>query len=145
MKLTRFNPSVLGRVSDFDQWLRHPFAGVPAFGQFFGQLGEILPASVTGRLAADIHEDKENYIASFEVPGVKKEDTKVELHDRLLTVTVEKREKDGDNEQTFSLTRSISVPEDVRPDAITAKLEDGVLNVTLPKQEERKPRSIEVA
>ncbi len=144
MKLTRFNPSALGSVSDFDQWLRHPFAGMPALGQFFGQLGELLPASVTGRLAADVHEDANNYVATFEVPGIKKEDTKVELHDRLLTVSVEKKEKNGEAEQSYTLTRSISVPEAVQADAISAKLEDGLLTVTLPKQEERKPRTITV-
>lgn len=144
MKLTRFNPSILGRVSDFDEWLRQPFAGVPALGQLFGQLGDLLPSSMTGRLAADIHEDADNYYASFEVPGVKKDDVKVELNDRMLTVTVEKREKEGENERSFNLTRSISVPEAVRQDSIGARLDHGILTVTLPKQEERKPRAIEI-
>ncbi len=142
MKLTRYSPSFdLSRVSDFDQWLRNPFATLPAFGQL---LGEFLPGA-NAQLSADVHEDKDNYFARFEMPGVKKEDVKIELHDRLLTVTAEKRSKKEKAEQSFSLTRSISVPEGVKSDAISAKLEDGLLLVTLPKQENLKPRSIEIA
>lgn len=145
MKLTRFNPPALARVSDFDEWFRHPFAGFPSVGQFFGNLPEFLSAGGTGRLAADIHEDKDNYFAQFEVPGVKKEDVKVELNNQLLTVTVEKKEKTSEGEQSYTLTRSVSVPDGVKPDAILAKLENGVLNVTLPKAEHRKPKTIEIA
>jgi len=142
MKLTRYTPSFdLGRVADFDQWLRHPFASFPAVGQL---LGEFLPNG-SGRLATDVHEDQNNYYASFELPGVKKEDVKVEVHDRLLTVSADRREKEDDKEQSFSLSRSVSVPEGVRADAIAAKLEDGILTVTLPKQESRKPKLIEVS
>ncbi len=145
MKLTRFHPAQLARVSDFDEWFRHPFSGFPSIGQFFGNLPETLSAETPGRLAADIHEDKDNYFAQFEVPGVKKEDVKVELNNQLLTVTVEKKEKTADGEQSYTLTRSVSVPDGVRPDGIAAKLESGVLSVTLPKAEHRKPKNIEIA
>lgn len=145
MKLARFNPSALARVSDFDEWFRHPFAGFPPLGQFFGNLPEFMSAGSAGRLAADIHEDKDNYFAQFEVPGVKKEDVKVELNNQLLTVTVEKKDKSGDGEQSFTLTRSVSVPDGVKPEAIAAKLENGVLTVTLPKAEHRKPKTIEIS
>lgn len=143
MKLTRFSPSFdLGRVADFDQWLRHPFAGIPAVGHF---LNELLPASASGRLATDVHEDKDNFYARFELPGVKKEEVKVEVHDRLLTVSAERQVKEGEAEESFALSRSISVPEGIQGESISAKLEDGVLTVTLPKQEQRKPKVIEVS
>lgn len=142
MKFARFTPSFdLGRVADFDQWLRHPFAGFPAVGQL---LGEFLPG-VAGRLAADVYEDKDNYYARFELPGVKKEDVKVEVHDRRLTVSALRQVKNDGQEESESLSRSISVPESVRSDAIAAKMEDGILTVTLPKQEERKPKLIAVS
>ena len=73
---------------------------------------------------------------------MKKDDVKIELNNGLLTVSAEKREKNGDNESSFSLTRSVSVPDGVNADGIAAKLEDGILNVTLPKAENRKPRTI---
>lgn len=140
MKLIRYNSpfSSFGRVADFDDWFRNPFAGLPALSRFLGD-------SNSGSLATDIHEDKDNYLARFEVPGVKKEDVKIELNDRLLTVSVEKKEQNGTEESSFSYTRSISVPDSVKADAISAKLEDGMLTVTLPKSEERKPRNIELS
>ena len=72
-------------------------------------------------------------------------DAVLELNDRLLTVTVERKEKTGESESSYNSVRSISVPDSVKSDAILAKLEDGILTVTLPKSEERKPRHIEVA
>lgn len=143
MKLTRSNsPSSLGRVADFDEWFRHPFSGMPTLGQFFNTLSEALPNVTSDRLAVDVHEDKDNYYASFEVPGVKKEDVKIELNNGLLTVSAEKREKNADGESSFSVSRSVSVPDGVNADTIAAKLEDGILKVTLPKAEHRKPRTI---
>jgi HSP20 family protein len=136
--------SSLGRVTDFDEWFRHPFAGLPAFSRLLDWEG-MFGSQALGRLATDIHEDKDNYYATFEVPGVKKEDVKIELNDRLLTVTVDRKEKSGDSESSFTSTRSISVPDSVKSDGILAKLEDGILTVTLPKSEERKPRQIDVA
>lgn len=142
MKLIRSNPNSLNRVSDFDEWFRHPFAGLPSLGHFLGNLGEVFPGVTSDKLAVDVHEDKDNYFASFEVPGVKKQDVKIELQNGMLTVAAEKREQDGDNESSYSLTRSVSVPDGVNVEAIAAKLEDGILTVTLPKAEHRKPRSI---
>lgn len=143
MKILRSTPfSSLSRVADLDEWFRHPFAGAPSLGQLFNNLSEVLPNATGDRLAVDVHEDKDNYFASFEVPGVKKEDVKIELNNGLLTVSAEKREKNGDKETSFSMTRSVSVPEDVHAETISAKLENGILNVTLPKAEHRKPRTI---
>lgn len=107
-------------------------------------MGNFLGTNVPARLATDVYEDADNFYARFEIPGVKKEDVKLELRDRMLTVTAEKREKSGNDEQSYSLSRSVSVPDSVAEDRISAKLENGLLTVTLPKQEHRKPRTIEV-
>lgn len=146
MKLIRTNPvSGLARVSDFDDWFQNPFAGHPL--NLFRSLGwdKLLGSAENATLAADVHEDQENYYARFEMPGVKKEDVKIELKQNLLTVTAERKEKSGEEESSFSLSRSISVPDTVKADAIGARLEDGILTVTLPKAEERKPKNIQVS
>ncbi|OAI57905.1 hypothetical protein AYO49_06310 [Verrucomicrobiaceae bacterium SCGC AG-212-N21] len=146
MKLIRSNAplSSLARATDFDEWFRHPFAALPSLSRFFDWEGSFGNPAL-GRLPTDVHEDKDNYYATFEVPGVKKEDVKIELNDRLLTVTVTRKEKSGDNESSYTSARSISVPDSVKSDGILAKLEDGLLTVTLPKSEERKPRNIDVS
>ena len=144
MKLARYTPSLhLGRVADFGPWLRQPFAGLPAMAQLFEDFFPATTASAS-RLALDLHEDPDNFYARFEVPGVKKDGVKVEVREGVLSVSAERRDKDGDTESTFTLSRSISLPDSVQDDAISAKLEDGILTVTLPKQEERKPRLISV-
>lgn len=143
MKIIRSTPSsTFSRVSDFEEWFRHPLASLPSLGQLFNNLSEVLPNVTGDRLAVDVHEDKDNYYATFEVPGVTKEGVKIELNDGVLTVSAERREKNGDKESSFSMNRSVSVPEGVNAEAITAKLENGILNVTLPKAEHRKPRTI---
>lgn len=138
MKLTPYNPFNLTRA-DLNDWFQHPLSGFPGLSRIFNMEG------VMGRLATDVHEDKDNFYATFEVPGVKKEDVKVELNDRLLTVNVSRKEKNGDQESSFTSTRSITVPESVKAEGITAKVEDGILTVTLPKGEERKGRNIEIS
>lgn len=138
MKLMNYNPFGLTRA-DLNDWFQHPLAGLPSLTRFFSL------DSAIGKLAADVHEDKDNFYASFEVPGVKKEDVKVELNDRLLTVNVSRKDKSGDEQSTYTYSRSISVPDSVKADAITAKVEDGILTVTLPKGEDRKARNIEIA
>jgi HSP20 family protein len=144
MKLARYTPSLnLGRVADFGPWLRQPFAGLPAMAQLFEDFFPAATAPVS-RLALDLHEDLDNFYARFEVPGVKKEGVKVEVREGVLSVSAERRDKDGDTESTFTLSRSISLPDSVQDDAISARLEDGILTVTLPKQEQRKPRLISV-
>lgn len=144
MKLIRTTPSSLARVSDFDEWFRHPYTGLPSLGHFFNNLSEVFPGVTGDKLAVDVHEDKDAYHASFEMPGVKKENVKIELNNGMLTVTAEKREKNGESESSYTLSRSVSVPEGVNVEAIAAKLEDGILNLTLPKAEHKKPRTIEL-
>ena len=149
MRLTRYTPSNCGssslaRATDFDQWLRNPFTGYPAMSGLFN-LGNFFGNVAGPQLATDVYEDADNFYARFEVPGVKKEDVKIELTNGLLTVTVEKREASENGEQSQRVTRSLSVPESVAADKVSAKQENGVLTVTLPKQADRKPRNILIA
>lgn len=146
MKLIRTYPTAsFSRISDFDDWFRNPFANLPSQLSRLANWDKLFNESGPADLAADIHEDRDHYYARFEIAGVRKEDVKIELSNNLLTVSAEKKEKRGDEESSFSLTRSISIPDTVKADAISAKLEDGILTVTLPKTEERKPKTITVA
>lgn len=90
----------------------------------------------------DVYEDEANYLVRFEVPGVKKEDAKIELEERRLALTVTRKTQSGENQSEFQLSRTLTIPEGVAAEGVSAKLENGILTVTLPKQEERKPRVI---
>ena len=145
MKLIRSNPALnLGRAADFGPWLRHPFAGIPAVAQLLEDFFPATTSPTAGRLATDLHEDAGNFYARFELPGVKKDAVKVELREGVLTVSAERRVKSGETESTYTLSRSLSLPETVNAEGISAKLEDGLLTVTLPKQKQRKPKLIAV-
>jgi len=123
---------------------------VPAYGRFAGLADEIdrLLAG-TGfaepHFPVDLSEDKDNAYVRAELPGVKREDIKLETADGALTITVARKEKVGEKEENFSATRSVALPSDVEAEKIAATYENGVLTVTLPKREALKPRQIAIA
>lgn len=94
--------------------------------------------------AADLYEDEHNYYARFELPGLKKDEVDLELENSVLTISNVEKEKSGEGEVRTSFRRSISVPDGVDLEKVSASLEDGVLTVTMPKAEARKPRQITV-
>lgn len=99
----------------------------------------------TLKLAADFYEDDNAFFARVELPGVKRDEVKIELDKDLLTIAYERKTESDDNAEATSYRRAIRVPEGIKSDAIGAKLEDGILTLTLPKGEEAKPREIQVA
>ena len=102
--------------------------------------------------AVDLYEDKDNLIVKAELPGMKKEDIDISLHDGFLTVSGErKEEKKTDSGESYRserylgrFSRSITLPTKVVADKINATYNDGVLTVVLPKSEEAKPKQIPV-
>ncbi len=102
--------------------------------------------------ALDAFEDKDKYVVSLEVPGLKKEEIKVVVHDGVLTVSgerkFEKETKEGTvhrAERTYGkFSRSVTLPAAVKADQVAASYKDGVLTVEVPKAEEAKPKSIEI-
>ncbi|MBA3848521.1 MAG: heat-shock protein Hsp20 [Opitutus sp.] len=92
------------------------------------------------RFPVDLYEDKDNVCVRAELPGVTREAINLELVENYLTLTATRK----DGEQEFTLTRSVSLPENVQTDKVTAALENGILTVTLPKQEQAKPRKIAI-
>jgi HSP20 family protein len=102
---------------------------------------------LSGNFPIDLYQEKDAFLVRAELPGFRKEDLKVEVSDGILTVTGhQKAEKPADEKSAVTperrVSRSISLPEQVRVDAIQARYENGVLTVTLPKREEAKPRQI---
>ena len=102
--------------------------------------------------AVDLFEDKDNVTVKAELPGMKKEDVEVTLHDGTLSISGERRsEKKVEEADVFRseryfgrFQRTISLPSAVAPDEVKADYKDGILTVTLPKTEEAKPKQISV-
>jgi HSP20 family protein len=102
-------------------------------------------ASATNRFPVDLYEDKENTYVRAELPGISRDDINVEMVDGYLTISANRKVKEGETENSQAFSRSISIAEDVQTDNVTAAYENGVLTVTLPKREEAKPKKITVA
>ncbi|KAH9910290.1 HSP20-like chaperone [Epithele typhae] len=104
----------------------------------------------------DVHEDKEKNLvtATFELPGINKQDVSIDVHDSFLTVSGETKTETNRDEGGVVLcerrygkfSRSVPVPEGVKPEDIKAAMENGVLTVTYPRQSaERAPKRITIA
>lgn len=104
-------------------------------------------------IRVDIRETDKEYIIEAEVPGVKKEDIKLDLKDNVLTIGVEHREENKEERKDYirrerrygAFSRSFNV-ENVKQDEIKAKYSDGILTITLPKADggDEKKRRIEI-
>jgi HSP20 family protein len=102
--------------------------------------------------AMDLSESDNEVTASIELPGLDKEDIKVSIHNGVLTVCGEKRQEtteNGDNMHTVERSygcfkRSVGLPADVDADKVKASYKSGVLKVTLPRVESKKPKQIPI-
>ena len=102
--------------------------------------------------AMDLVENDDHYVLKADLPGLTQDDIKIEFEDRTLTVSGERKseheaKKDGYYrvERAFgSFSRSLTLPEGVDAEAVTANFANGVLEVRIPKPEVRKPRRIEI-
>jgi len=102
--------------------------------------------------ALDLYEDKENVVVRAEVPGMRKEDIEISLHDGVLTLSgerkLEAKSKDAEvyRSERFvgRFQRTLTLPAPVNADKVNATYSDGILTVTLPKTEEAKPKHIPV-
>lgn len=137
MKLIRYQYPQLPGIRDFDRF----------FEQAFGDFGRFpLGAGTTAwEPSTDLYEDAANYYARFELPGFSKDQLNLELENAVLTVSGEHKEGDGDDARSRSFSRSVSIPDGVDPDNVSAKFENGLLTVTLPKTAEQQARSITIA
>ena len=102
--------------------------------------------------AFDLYESGDHFVAVAELPGMRKEDIDISLHDGALTISGE-RKRVSNNGETAQRTeryigafrRSIALPTRVDPNKVSATYQDGILKVTLPKAEEAKPKQIQVS
>ncbi|MBI4228522.1 MAG: Hsp20/alpha crystallin family protein [Deltaproteobacteria bacterium] len=102
--------------------------------------------------AVDIHETDDTYVVSADLPGLNKEDIHIDVEDNTITIKGEKkfeekvpRDKYIRVERTYgTFVRSFSLPQNVDSKKIKATFKDGILDLTLPKKEEAKPKKIAI-
>ena len=102
--------------------------------------------------AVDIKEGDKEIALKAELPGMKKEDVHIDVNDGAITLRGERKFEKEDKKENYhriersygSFHRSFTLPSTVDVENIKAKYKDGVLEVTLPKTEEAKPKSIPI-
>lgn len=101
----------------------------------------------------DVNETKEHYLVSFDMPGVKKEDIKIEVQGNTLLISGERQRelKASDAEAAIrheraygKFERTFELPSSINADKIEAHYDNGVLNVALPKAEATKGRTVQI-
>lgn len=102
--------------------------------------------------ALDVYQNNDNVVAMIELPGMKKEDIEISLHDGMLTISGERKTEtqEGDKAERSEryigkFRRSITLPTRIDANKVSASYKDGILTVTLPKAEEAKPKQIQVS
>ncbi len=102
--------------------------------------------------AVDIYDNKDNLIIKADLPGLTQKDINVSVEDDVLSIKGEKKKEQEVKEDNFyriervygSFERSFTLPSNVDAANIKATYKDGVLQLTLPKREETKPKQIKV-
>lgn len=147
MKLKKYSPVSPSELIDFP---------VPRFSDFLDEFfndalnikgdNEIFTPNV------DISEDNDGYHIEVALPGMKKDDIKMDLKDNTLTISGERKFENEQKNKRYHLmesgygkfSRSFDLSDEVDKDSIDAKFKDGILYVDLKKSEEKISKQIKI-
>ncbi len=102
--------------------------------------------------AMDLMETEDHFVLRADLPGLTEQDVSIELEDNVLTVSGERQSEHEERKEGYyrverasgAFSRALTLPEGVDPERIEAAFDNGVLEVRVPKPEERKPRRITI-
>jgi HSP20 family protein len=146
-------PTRVQRNLDPYEAAQHEFDSM--IGRWFGnRLND--GGTLLSPFAVDVREDADHLYVEGELPGFKKEEVDINIENQTLTITAErKEEKDARNGKSGTMLlqerrytrfqRSFNLPPTVDTQTVQAKLNDGILTVTLNKREDTKPKRIAVS
>ena len=148
LTVQRWNP--FQEMDTFHQELEHAFRGQSALAQT-----RRVASDWSWIPAAEVSSSVDGWTIKMALPGIDPKDVKIELDDRLLTISGERTASPDTSEKSSKMhlsefgygrfRRSFAVPDTVGGDDVTAGFKNGVLSVTLPVSEAAKPRQIAIA
>jgi HSP20 family protein len=102
--------------------------------------------------ALDVVEQADGYLVRADLPGLGEDDVSIAVENDVLTVSGERKSEHEESKEGYrrierafgSFSRSLRLPEGVDADAVSASFEKGVLEISIPKPEARKPRRVEI-
>jgi HSP20 family protein len=136
-----------------------PLETLSPFGLTFGRLFDDFWGRRTGedgdRLIApaiDVTEDEHNLTIAAELPGLKKEDVRIQVENGVLSISGEKKFEQETKDKNFhrmerrygSFYRAVTLPKGVAAESADAEFKDGVLTIRLPKREDVKPKQVKI-
>jgi HSP20 family protein len=145
MALIRWEPArELGTIQSEMNRLFNTFFDTPTAGAN-GTYRRWIPAM-------DLVETESDYVLRADLPGLSEDDVNIEFEDGVLTISGERKFEHEERKDSYyrverasgSFRRSLTLPDGVDPEAVKATFERGVLEVHVPKPEERKPRKVAI-
>ena len=102
--------------------------------------------------AMDLVETDDHFVLKADLPGLSEDDVHIDVEDDVLTVSGERKAEHEDKREGYvrversygSFRRSLTLPEGVEPEAVSASFDHGVLEVRIPKPEARRPRKLQI-
>jgi HSP20 family protein len=146
MTLVRYKPN-----SNADQTIPRTFSQF--LDNFFDEaLYNKRPFEGSFMPGIDVRETDKNYEVEVALPGIKKDDIKVDLEDRLLTVSGERKYEKEEQGVKYhmvetrygSFSRSITLPNNINRESVNATFEDGILKITIEKEENAVTKQIQI-
>ena len=103
--------------------------------------------------AMDLVESDDHFVLKADLPGLSEDDVAIEIRDNTLTISGERKSEYEKRERgwyrveraTGRFSRSLALPEGIDPDAVSAEFDKGVLEVHIPKPEQRRPRRVQIS
>ena len=139
-------------LSNRSSW--HPFAQMMKQfeDEFFAPLAPLTGSTSVASPRMEWQENETGYLLSFDMPGIRPEDIKVDLRDNALNISAERKQsserKEGDSlrsEKFYGMySRSIELPHDVGSEDVQAEYTNGVLEILIPKTEKAQAKSIQI-
>jgi HSP20 family protein len=101
----------------------------------------------------DLVETDDHFVLRADLPGLSEDDVKIEVENDTLTISGQREERHEQKKEGFyrleratgAFSRSLTLPEGVDPEQVSASFDRGVLEVRIPKPEQRKPRRVEIS
>lgn len=146
MSIVRYNP--WGMPGNFQDEIKQ------VFDRFLGETDSDQSNVVTSQWAprVDIKEEAERFVIQADIPGVDPKDIEINMDNGILSIKGERKTEARQETQRYSRVershglfhRRFALPDSANPDAVTASGRHGVLEISIPKRPETKPRRIEV-
>ena len=126
------------------------------FNTFFDQPSQTGRSNGTTRRwlpPMDLVETADHYVLRADLPGLSDEDVTIQLEDNVLTISGERKTNHEDRPEGYyrlergfgTFTRSLTLPDGVDPDSVQAHFDRGVLEIRIPKPEQKKPKTVQIS